>query len=300
MRLDVGARQGNSRMTDRPIASAATLLLLATITATSPAAADDPALADAVPLVTDLRAPPPSPPPDWVKRVQVKSSTDAAGEAKTSLLSVQPLYQLPDQSDTLFTQLHFDRDDQAANASRVSNLGLGYRKLLETDFLVGIDGFYDRDWSTLNQRAGADAELRWKTVDLTVNYYRGLASEGLGTATGVRPPDGYELGIATQLPYLPWARARVGSSESDRQLSYTTGMQLGLLHNIGLDVGLRDEVATNAESRFVRLNVRFDGTSGSGRYLFQDPVAGTPFEERDLSGKTLDRVRRTSAIPQGG
>ncbi len=245
-----------------------------------------------VPLVGDIRVePPPSQKPEWLKRVEVNSATDKTGASNVSVSSVQPLYQL-DTGGTVFTQLHIDHNDQAADPSRVSNLGLGYRRLMGDDLLLGVNGYYDRNWSLTNQRTGADAEIKWQALDLTANYHRDAAGDPATGQLGPAVP-GYDVTLASQLPYLPWARARLGTTDADRQIGYSGGMQLGLVRNLQLDVGARDIASLN-EDRYASLRFHIGGSAtpddGAHYLLSDDPVAPVAFQRRDLSQHTLDRV----------
>ena len=248
--------------------------------------------------------------PDWVKRVEIKSNVNDEGRADVSVLSLQPLYQPGDKTDTVFTEVRVNRNGQAEEPSPISNLGLGYRRLLRHDLMAGLNGFYDRDWRGSHHRAGADAEIKWKGLDFNVNYYVGLDGSALPTGYGVpRTLDGYNLEVASQLPYLPWARAHLSNADfftaegQDDHTSYTTGMQLGLMRNLQLDMGIRDDLWSD-EVGFVKLNFRIDGMRPKNdrrRYLFsKEPIATAAFESRNLKSHTLDRVRRIDTILRDG
>lgn len=273
----------------------ASVLALATSIATAHAA--DPATASAppadVPLPKQIQVPPPDR-PDWVRRVDVRSQTDGEGDSKLSVSSVQPLY-VPDKSDTVFTQLHVDRNDQATDRSRVSNLGLGYRKLLRDDLMIGVGGFHDRDWTAASQRTGADAELKWQALELSANYY--LPGDPFAPSSRTHPQPGTDVSVSSQVPFLPWVHASIGASDvlapGNGHAGYMTGMQLDLVRNLQFEVGTR-EMATENEDRYARLRFTLGGTAPDPRqhYLLDDdPVAATPFESRDLSSRMLDRVK---------
>src|SRR5258708_12565832 len=189
-------------MTARALAS-----VLALATCIASAHAQDPATAPAagVPLPKPVQMPP-SARPDWVTRVDVNSQTDAEGASNLSVSSVQPLYET-DKSDAVFTELHVDHNDQGADRSRVSNLGLGYRKLLRDDLMVGVGGFHDRDWTADNQRTGAGAEVKWRAPELSTNYYLPGHPFALSTPPPPQPPP--HAPAPPPLPSLPLAPASV-------------------------------------------------------------------------------------------
>lgn len=242
-----------------------------------------------VPLPAVIQSPPPDR-PDWLTRVDVKPQTDAAGSSNLTVSSTQPLY-VPDKTEAVFTQLHVDGNDQSANRFRVSDLGLGYRKLLRDDLMVGIGGFHDGDWTDDNQRTGAGAELKWQVLDLSANYY--LCGDPWSLSNGTRPQPGSNMSLSSQLPFLPWVHASLGTSgvlaQREGRRGYTTSMHLDLLRNLELDIGARD-MATDTEDHYARLRLTFGGAAPdpAQRDLADDGlVAATPFESRDLSGGLL-------------
>ena len=284
----------SSRLPSRSSTKCVLVAVAACLAATRAIAEDTVANAPTadVPLVTNpVPEPPPSDKPDWLKRVQVNSATDKTGASNVSVSSVQPLYRL-DAGGTVFTAVHIDHNDQAADPSRVSNLGLGYRRLLRDDLLLGVNGYYDRNWALTGLRTGADAEIKWQALDLTANYYRNAAADPTTEQLGP-PVPGYDVTVASQLPYLPWARARLGTADAERQLGYSGSMQLGLVQNLQLDVGARD-IASVSEDRYASLRFHIGGSSapdsGAHYLLSGDPVAPVAFQARDLSQHTLDHV----------
>jgi len=242
--------------------------------------------------------------PAWIKRIETGSTTNDAGLSNFTVQSLQPIYALSDEDESVFTQFRMNRNGQMEDASAVSNVGLGYRRLLQPDLLVGVNGFYDRDWSELNNRAGADTELRWRALDLGFNYYVGL-DDGGRDSEGSHALDGYNIEVATQIPYLPWARAQFSTSEFfqdaeiDDRTTYATSVQLGLMHNLSLSAGVRGDGAID-QVGFVGVSYRLDGNPPKQRrryLLSKDPIAPVAFEPRDMKGHMMDKVRRIDAIP---
>jgi hypothetical protein len=251
--------------------------------------------------------PPPSRPavqPAWVKRIETKGGTNPEGKTDLSLASVQPLYQGARKADTVFTQVRVDGSPQTADPAGTSNIGLGYRRLVDKDLLVGVNGFYDRDWAQTLERAGADAEIKWKAFDMAVNYYGGLSGGG---ETQKRALDGYNLELGSQIPYLPWAQAKFANTDfftENRTVthSYSAGMKFDLMKYVQLDMGLRGN-ADAAEAGIVKLNFNLlpSQWGPQRRYAFgSTPIADTPFESRDMRPHTLDKVRRIDTIQSDG
>jgi hypothetical protein len=232
--------------------------------------------------------------PDWLQRLQTSTQHNAVGEPDVSLKSVQPLLQSGDRSDTLFADIRADGAESAGAVNARSNVGLGYRRLIDKDFLAGVGGFYDRDWTETSARASTEAQLKWKTIDLNAGYYAAIDSA----------VDGYQVGMAAPLPYLPWARTSLSGTTffgKEEQTTRSANMQIGLLKHLKLDGGVTS-TGQSDESGYVKLSFQFDGSSsGLKRYLFsRNPVAAVPFESRDLTGSTLDAIPHSEVIQRDG
>jgi hypothetical protein len=262
----------------------------------APSAPDEAAFA-----VASMPPPPAARPvvkPAWIKRVETQGATDQNGKINMNAASVQPLYQDAGKTDTVFTQVTVASSAQTESPSGTSNVGLGYRKLVERDLMVGLNGFYDRDWAQTIDRTGADAELRWRAFNLAVNYY---AAQDDGEAK--RPLDGYDIQLGSQVPYLPWAQTTFARSDlftDDKTVSetYTAGMKLDLVKYLQLEAGVRGD-GTNPEAGVVKLNFNLlpSQWGPQRRTAFSStPISSRPLEEHDLRPATLDKVKRNNAI----
>jgi len=235
----------------------------------------------------------------WIKRVETRGATDRDGTVNMNAQSIQPLYQAADNTDTVFTQINIASSAQTDAPNGTSNVGLGYRKLIERDFLIGVNGFYDRDWTRAVDRTSADAELRWRTFNVAVNYY--AAQDEAGEAA--RALDGYDLRLATQVPYLTWAQATFARSDrfTDEQTvseSYMAGIKLDLIKYLQLEARVRGD-ATNPEAGMVKLNFNLlpSQWGPQRRTAFGSaPVSNTILEARDLRPVTLEKVKRDNTI----
>jgi hypothetical protein len=240
----------------------------------------------------------------WLGRIQTNAKKNDAGKPDVGVSTVQPLLQTADKRDTLFTDLRANGNQQQPGEPNArSNVGLGYRRLIGKDLMAGVGGFYDRDLVEPSQRASAEGELTWNSLNLGASYYFGLDGAPQGSETTGRALDGYQVRLASPLPYLPWAKASVADSDfflggsKDSHASRTTTMQIGLMRNLQLDAGvIRDSLSDDSE--YVKLSIRFDGNGwGLRRYLFSsEPVAPVAFEARDLTGATLDKVSHNEDI----
>lgn len=236
--------------------------------------------------------------PDWIKRVETRGATAPDGKINMTAASVQPLYQDAKKTDTVFTQINVASSAQTDAPTGTSNVGLGYRKLIERDLMVGVNGFYDRDWGQTLDRTGADAELRWRAFNMAVNYY---AAQNDSEAK--RALNGYDIAVGTPVPYLPWAqttfaRSDLYTDEKTVSETYSAAMKLDLVKYLQLEAGVRGD-GTNPEAGVVKLNFNLLPSQwGPQRQTAfgRAPISNTPIEERDLTRATLDKVKRNNAI----
>ena len=91
---------------------------------------------------------------------------------------MQPLYQDKDKQNTIFIQASQLRYDQIDKYRDTTNIGLGYRRLLfDNQVLVGINSFFDYEWTYGHERGSVGGELKWAMLDLNANVYRRLSGE---------------------------------------------------------------------------------------------------------------------------
>jgi hypothetical protein len=236
--------------------------------------------------------------PAWIKRIQTQGATARDGEINMNARSIQPLYQDAKKTDTVFTQINVASSAQTESPTGTSNVGLGYRKLIERDLMVGVHGFYDRDWTQTVDRASADAELRWRAFNMAINYYAAQNDDG-----ATQPLDGYDIAIGTQVPYLPWAQTTFARSDlftDDETMSetYSAGMKLDLIKYLQLEAAVRGD-GRDTEAGMVKLNFNLlPGQWGPQRRTAfgHAPISDTILEARDLRMATLDRVKRDNTI----
>ena len=77
--------------------------------------------------------------PDWVKRVEFSGEWETNKHPTFYFQTVQPLYQTTDKVDTIFIQPRMS----LRAGDLTYNLGVGYRKIVSSDLLLGVNLFGD-------------------------------------------------------------------------------------------------------------------------------------------------------------
>lgn len=242
---------------------------------------------------------------DWMKRTEV--SVDAARLTKPgySIETIQPLYQNAGKQDTFFTQLRAASNYRFDERRTTFNLGLGYRKLfLENSALVGVNLFYDIESKYNLKRWSVGGELRWNAFDLYANKYYGL-SDWTNTNNNAqeKPLDGYDVDLAAQIPYMPWAKVHVMRYKWDKERAAEdlSGNKLSLegelTSNVTLELGRNINTNNIAEDgNFMMLRYRLNGSDRKQPNAMNSFLSAKAFDMRDMSNHTLDRVRRSNTI----
>ena len=115
-----------------------------------------------------------------------------------SILMVRELSS--DTNENTFTQLSLFNTEKNSDDRIVANLGLGKRFLSEDKFsMTGINAFVDYD-DEGNLRSSIGFEMRNAVLNFAFNNYFGLDD-----ADGERVLDGYDMRLASQIPYIHWA-----------------------------------------------------------------------------------------------
>ena len=239
--------------------------------------------------------------PDWLKRTEFEWRLAEDASPEYSLLTVQPLYESEGNLDTVFAQFSQRRYNQHTVDRDVTNIGLGYRRLLkENTILAGTNAFFDYDWEYHHQRYGLGGELMWSGMDLRANWYRALTETRTVTPDIYeRVMDGHDLELSLQVPYLPWARIHGkkfwwDSEATDDVRGWRTGLEMDLHQNLQVEVGATDSSAQDLQ--FV-VQFRFKPAKESRKVALSNmPIDNTAWQMRDMREHTLDKVRRENKI----
>lgn len=240
---------------------------------------------------------------EWKMRTELVLDAERSKKPLYFIETAQPLYRGGDRQNTLLMQFRLAEDDRFSERRNIYNLGLGYRKLLaDNAAMAGIKMFYDTEGKYNMSRWSVGADFSWKALDLYANKYYGL---GDWTETNERATEksinGYDVDLAAQIPYMPWAKAHVMFYQWDRErtLENITGRKLSLEGALTLRWSF--ELGRNvdnmvANDNFMMLRYRWAGSVREHQNANNNFWATSAFEMRDMRDHTLERMRRSNTI----
>ena len=187
---------------------------------------------------------------------------------------------------------------EVLNEERLTtNFGIGKRFLSNDKFLMtGFNSFLDFD-NTGNSRGSIGGELKNATFGLTSNYYKKI-SNGSNEEEVL---DGYDVQLASQIPYLHWANVFVNhykwyGVERDDVEGRKYGSELSLLPSLNLEVAYDDKTVKGLEDEYyVKLNYVYPPRERIPTAL--DGVSKTMWvEKKDMTDQLLTKVKRQNKI----
>jgi len=210
-----------------------------------------------------------------------------------SILATRELEKKDDGN--LFTQFSLFTTEQNSDDRIVANLGFGKRTLSEdNNTMSGMNAFLDYD-DNGNARVSAGAEVRSAVLEFTTNYYLGIAD-----GTDEKVLDGYDLRLASQIPYMHWAKAFIDSyawegEDRDDIKGIKMGSEFLLSPNFNLELALDDKDKAGLEDEWYAKLMFFHPPKQGP--TAQDGISDTMWkEERDMSGELLTKVKRNNKI----
>ncbi len=248
--------------------------------------------------------------PDWAKRISLTLDLDNYNKPTITLLTVQPLYQSQGNTDTLFVQASYLHYELYGDYRDTTNLGIGYRRLLDDNkVLLGVNGFYDQEWTYDNARAGCGIEGKWNMLDFYANGYVPVTGwQTVNSTANERTMAGWDAELRSQIPYLPWATIGVkryvwiAAEPGGGMQGWTISTTMRLTQNFSLELGGNTGAAANASgtgygSFFAMLNFHFGDLGqpvAASNQLISDQMFSK--DRENLSSHTLDEVRRENRV----
>ena len=197
----------------------------------------------------------------------------------------------------LFTQFSLFNTEKNNSERTVGNIGFGQRMLSDDNTMItGYNVFWDYD-SYGNSRTSFGLEARNAVLDFAGNYYLNLG-DGIDEE---KPLEGYDLNLASQVPYMHWADVFVNAYEwfgRDRDDIKGTklGSELLLSPNLNLELAYDNKDKKGLEDEWYA-RVMFVYPPRSGHSLQDVFLSESPWkEEKDMSGELLSKVKRNNKI----
>ena len=211
-----------------------------------------------------------------------------------SILAVREIQKTEDGN--FFTQFSFFNTEKNNDERLVGNLGFGKRILSDDKtMMTGFNAFIDYD-DIGNARSSLGLEARNAVLEFGYNYYFGIDD-----GTDEKVLDGYDLRLASQIPYMHWADIFVNAYEWEgRDRDDIKGTKIGseLLLNPNLNLELayddKDKAGLKDEwyAKIMFIHPPRTGPSLQDGFLSSD----TWKEEKDMSGELLTKVKRNNKI----
>ena len=194
-----------------------------------------------------------------------------------------------------FTQLSLFNTEKDSEDRNVLNFGLGKRFLSDDKFsLTGLNAFLDYD-DEGNLRSSIGLELRNAVLDFSFNNYFALDD-----ADGENVLDGYDLRLASQIPYVHWADIFINSYSWDgvtrddvEGLMYGTEMLLS--PNINLEIAFDDKDKAGLDDEYYAKIMFVHPPRNSAS--ISDGISSDMWRaQKDMSDEMLTKVKRNNKI----
>ena len=210
-----------------------------------------------------------------------------------SILMVRELSS--DTNENTFTQLSLFNTEKNSDDRIVANLGLGKRFLSEDKFsMTGVNAFVDYD-DEGNLRSSIGFEMRNAVLNFAFNNYFGLDD-----ADGERVLDGYDMRLASQIPYIHWADLFVNSYSWEGEKrndvdGLMIGSELSLSPNLNFEIAYDDKDRAGLDDEYY-VKLMFVHPPRNGPTL-SDGINGDMWRKQtDMSDQMLTKVKRNNKI----
>ena len=214
-----------------------------------------------------------------------------------SILAVREIAKTEDGN--FFTQFSLFNTEKNSTDRWVGNLGFGKRMLSDDKFsMTGFNAFIDYDTKS-NARASLGIEAKNAVLEFNANYYEELPNS-IGNEVGEKVLDGYDLRLASQIPYLHWANAFVNSYhwdgvERDDVEGIMLGADMFLSPTFNLELAFDDKDKAGVEDEwYAKLQFFYPPREGA---TAKDGISDTMWkEQKDMTGQLLTKVKRQNKI----
>lgn len=230
---------------------------------------------------------------------EISIDISPSGDNQIGILTVQPLSDPDDTTNTLFGQGSLFSSD----GRHTLNLGLGYRRLSDSqNWIYGINAFYDHEFPYDHRRASVGLELRSSVFELNANEYFALSGWKTGKhSIDERALDGRDLEVGFAIPYMPSSRIfhRQFQWDSvngvDPLEGRTTSAEISgdiLVPGLSVSLGKTTFDGNREDIEFVKLDYQLGKSSEQTTPLFSKDA----FQFESMETKRFEKVRRENQI----
>ncbi len=200
-----------------------------------------------------------------------------------------------------FSQFSINTQETNDDTRYIINYGYGKRYMnKDKSVITGFNAFLDYDFEG-HARTSVGVETKGSILDFAANYYLGLS--GIEKINGIneRVLDGYELNLASQLPYMPWAKINYQNYEFEKdKASEDTGGNI-----VSLEMSLTPNVQFEASRNFISVSGEDD--EDTFRLMYYNPpknktsmqdglFSSNIFEKENMENKMIEKVRRRNKL----
>ena len=200
-----------------------------------------------------------------------------------------------------FSQLSLNTQEINDDTRYIINYGYGKRYLDDDKSLMtGINAFIDYDLEG-HARTSFGVEAKGSNLDFTANYYVALTSTETINGTKEKVLDGYELNLASQLPFMPWAKVNYQNYDfkKDKAAEDTAG------NVVSIEMSLSPSLQFEASRNFISASGYED--EDTYRIVYYNPprnkssmqdglFSSNIFEKENIENKMIDKVRRRNNL----
>lgn len=211
-----------------------------------------------------------------------------------SILAVREIEKT--ETGNFFTQLSLFNTEKNNDERIVGNLGIGMRSLSDDKtLLTGFNAFVDYD-DYENARMSLGLEARSAVLEFWYNQYLGVAD-----GEDEKVLDGFDLRLASQIPYLHWADLFINAYEWEgRDRDDIKGAKIGsemlLTPNINFEIAYDDKDKKGLDDEWYA-HIKIIHPPRSGPSLQDGFINEVVWkEEKDMSGELLTKVQRNNKI----
>lgn len=239
-------------------------------------------------------------PGEGITEVSLDYNDGDEDQINFSILGVRDIEKT--DSSNFFTQFSLMNSEVNGTNRIFTNIGLGNRVLTDDkSMMLGANVFFDTDLLEKHKRASLGIEAKAHMLDLNLNFYEALSNTVTVDKTDEKVLRGHEFGIASQVPYMPWAKLHYTDYlwEKDQASTDTEGkiysLEMQVSPSISIEGSLDQSGNTGVDDE-TSFGIAFIYPPKENEPSAKDGLSKVAFEKRDMSKELSKKVRRNNKI----